>query len=90
LSQLSGVNAGLLAVSQNPVAIGITSHQSGRRQRIIHPHGGQILQHIVRPAAIATGLAADVSQHVLLRVGIDELDVVDDEIAACENACAHG
>ena len=88
LVKLPGVDACRLAVAQDPVAIRILADQAGGCQREGGFHGRQILQHIIGTTAVGRGFAQDIAQHVLQRVGVDGLDVIDDEVATGEDAIA--
>ena len=45
-------------------------------------------EHIERAAAIAGGFRQDVGERVLLRIGVDEFQFVDDPVAAGEDSFA--
>ena len=89
--ELGGVDACGGAIAQNPRAIRIVADEARGLQRVADAHGGEVFEHVVGAAAVRGGFAVDEGEHVLLGIAIDELDVIDDEIAAGEDSSAmHG
>ena len=88
LMKLADANADRLAITQNPVAIGIMADEACGFEWIADPHRCKVLEDIVGTAAVRGRLALDEGEHVLLGVAVDELDVIDDEISAGEDSCA--
>ena len=78
----------VLAVALNPLSVGVIANEAARREGELDLHGSKVTKNIVRAAAIRTRLAQDARKHVLGGVGIDDLNVVDDEIADGEDALA--
>jgi hypothetical protein len=88
LLELGDVDARCLAVAQNPAAIGIRADESGGGQGVTAMHGSEIFEHVVGTTTVGGGFTLNEGQHVLLWPRVDELDVVDDEIATGEDSCA--
>ena len=50
----------------------------------------EVLEDIVRAAAVGRGLAEDAGEHFLVGVVVDDFDVIDDEVACGEETEAIG
>ena len=79
-----------MAVVENPAAVVVIANKATGFERVANSHGREILEDVVRTAAVGFGFAEDVRQGVLLGVGVDDLDLINDEVACCENALALG
>src|SRR5580693_4732819 len=90
-AQLLRVDMMLDALSGNPLAVRIRADQSDARQRKGGSQFGKVNQDIERTAAIADGFGLNIGQGVLLGIGVDKLQLVDNPIASREDAgaCAH-
>ena len=78
----------LLAIPQDSFAQRIFADQARPKKREGRPESGEVNDHIVGCAARSLSLAADIGQLFRLRIHIDELDLVDDPVAARQQAFA--
>jgi hypothetical protein len=83
-----GVDAVLAAVGQNHLAQGVLADPPGRIEREISPQAGQVDQHVVGRAPGALGLAANIRQRFARGEDIDYFNLVNDPIAAGQEALA--
>ena len=71
-------------------AQGVLADEAGGEEREGGAGPGEVNQNIVGRAAGALGLAANVGELLRLRIDINHLDLVDDPVAAGEQAGAGG
>jgi hypothetical protein len=64
----------------------IFAHKSRAKKGKGHAGFGEVDQNIVRSAAGSLRLTADVAKLLRLGIDIDQFDLIDDPIAACEQA----
>jgi hypothetical protein len=65
---------------------GILADQTGADQRESRAEFGQIDEDIIGRAASALVLAADIGELLALGIHVDQFDLVDDPVAARDNA----
>ena len=82
------INAVRIALSVNPVPIGIRTDQADACERKGGAQAGEVEEHIEWATAIAGGFRQAVGERVLLRIGVDEFQFVDDPVAAGEDSFA--
>ena len=82
------INAVRIALGVNPVPIGIRADQADACERKGGAQAGEVEEHIEWAAAIAGCFRQDVRERVLLRIGVDEFQLVDDPVAAGEDSFA--
>ena len=78
----------LPAFLQDALPQRVPANQAGAEQRKSHTQPGQVHQDVVRRASRALRLAANVGELFRLRININQLDLVDDPVAARENAAS--
>ncbi len=78
------------AIVEDVLAVGILSDETCTRQREPCPHLGEVHEDIVRGTARALALGLDVGQLFELGIGVDDLDLIHDPVAAGEDAGALG
>src|SRR2546426_10962851 len=83
---MANIDFVLAAILENLFTQRVLVDQSSAEQRKGSLAPGQIDEHIIRSAASALRLPANVSQLLGLRVHIDEFDLVDDPIPASQEA----
>src|SRR5437899_1211432 len=81
-----GVNLVRFTGLENFLAERIFAHQTCTQKWKRNARFGQIDQYIVGCATGPLGLAADVAKLLGLGIDIDQFDLVDDPVAACEQA----
>ena len=86
--QHADVDPVVLAVALDPLAIGVVADEPAGGERELDLHRREVLEDVIRAAAVGTRFAQDAREHVLSGVAIDDLDVIDDEIAGGKNALA--
>ena len=77
----------LAIVTDEPARL-VISDPSHRFEGKRRAQPGEILEHIVRRPTVAGKLAPNVRECVLGRPAIDQLDVIDDPVAASDDAVA--
>jgi hypothetical protein len=89
--QMTRVNLVLATIVEDGFAEGIFADKAGGKKRKIRPEPCQANADIIRcaPGALP-GLAADVSKLLPLRININEFDLIDDPIAASQQAASGG
>ena len=80
------VDTELLAVVEDLRAEGVFAHQTGTLQREFGSQHGKIYQHVIRRTTRAFVLAVDIGELFPLGKNVDKFDLVDDPIAAGQNA----
>jgi len=85
LPQLGAVHAVGLEVGADGGARFVVADKADGAEGESAVHASEVLEQIVGPAAVAAGLAQHVGQTVLLGPGVDDLDLVEDEVAARED-----
>src|SRR3954470_1802065 len=85
LGEKASVDLMLAAIVEDEIAQSVFADQPRAREREIGPQFGEVEQDIVGSAAGALGLAANVGELLALREDIDELDLIDDPVAARKN-----
>lgn len=76
------------AVGQNGFAEHVLAHETSAGERQTDVQLGEVEQHIVGRAAGALMLAANVGQRFTGGKGVNDLDLVNDPVAAGEDASA--
>jgi len=84
----AGVDFMFAAIVEDQFAERVFADQASGGERKIGAQSGEVNENIIWRAARALRLAADVGQLLALGEDIDELDLVNDPIAAGENAAA--
>jgi hypothetical protein len=82
------INLVLAAGSEDVFAEGVLADQTGGEEREWGAGPREVRQDVVGRAPGALGLAANVGELFRLRIHIDHLDLVDDPVAAGEQAGA--
>ena len=82
--QKFGVDFSFRAIGQDFFAPQVFADKSSRVMRKRGAEFGEIDEDIIRSAAGALGLAADIGQLLALWIHIDHFDLVDDPISACQ------
>jgi len=88
--QVLGVDLVGDAVVQDVLAVGVLAHETRAGEGESRPHLREIHQNIVRGTARALALGLDVGQLFELGIGVDDLDLIHDPVAAGEDAGALG
>ena len=87
-AEVADVNLVLAAGVADVFAEGVLADQAGGEEREGRAGLGEINQDVVRRAAGALGLAANVGELFGLRIDINHLDLVNDPVAPGEEAAA--
>ena len=86
--ELLSNNLACMAIVENPLTIRVISDDTAGLQSELWIQLGKVFQHVVGAAAVRALLADDERKRVLVGVGVDQFDVVDDPVAGGEDACA--
>lgn len=87
-AQVLDVHLVLAARSEDMFAKGVLAYQAGGEERERGAGPGEVHQDVIGRASGALGLATNVGELFRLRIHIDHLDLVDDPVAAGEQAGA--
>ena len=81
-----------VALFMNPPSIRIGPDEADARQRKRCAQSGQIDQNIERTAAIADRFAQNIRQRILLGIGVNDFEIINDPVASGEDSLttAHG
>ena len=88
--ELGGIDAVEAAIVKNGGGGGVLAEQSGGLEREGGAKAGEVDEEIVGAAAVAGLLRVDRGEHFLGGPGVDEFDVIDDEIACGQHSRAEG
>ena len=80
-TQKAGVNVMFLAIVENELAEGVLAHQARGEKGKRGTEFGEINQNVVRRAAAALRLAANVGELLRLRIDINHFDLINDPVA---------
>ena len=83
---MANVNLVLAAIVEDVLAQRVLADQARAEEREGGAGSGEVNQDVVRGAAGALGLAANVAQLLRLRVNVNEFDLVNDPVAAGQEA----
>ena len=75
-----------LAIVENKLAEGVLAHQTRGEKGKRHTEFGEVNQNVVRRAAGALRLAANVGELLQLRIDINHFDLVNNPVAAGKKA----
>jgi hypothetical protein len=85
LGELMGANSKAGAISYDFLSVFVLADESGCFQGEGGSHKGEIHEDIVGGASRAMGTRENICKRVLRGPSVDDFDVVDDPVAACEN-----
>ena len=90
-AQPTGIDFALATITQNSLAERVLADQAGAEEGEICAETSQVHDHVIRGAAgTLAGLAADIGQLLALRVNVNQFDLIDDPIAASQQAAPGG
>ena len=84
--ELGGVDVRLLAIFDDPVAVGVVSDEADGFEREVGVELAKVFEDVIRTSAVAHGFGLDGGEGVLLGPGVDDFDVVRDEVSSGDDS----
>jgi hypothetical protein len=82
------IDAVHITLSVNPVSVIIRADQADACERKWSAQAGQVKEHVEWTAAVAGRFRQDVGERILLRIGVDDFQFVDDPVPSSEDTLA--
>jgi len=82
------IDAVRITLSVNPFSMSIRADQADACERKWSAQAGQVKEHVEWTSAVAGRFGQDVGERILLRIGVDDFQFIDDPVPSSEDTLA--